>query len=123
LKKLVRDGSRFYLRPLNPQYPMLGPQEGDVFCGVVREKDNAVFLRRYTMKRYLLLLALIAAPTFAAQDTTISDVRILLAQNSVGRCTAACSQELGICQGSCQGNGQCIAACSASHGRCVANCR
>jgi SOS-response transcriptional repressor LexA len=42
-KKLVKDGGRFYLRPLNPQYPMLELQEGDVFCGVVRQKSVRYF--------------------------------------------------------------------------------
>jgi SOS-response transcriptional repressor LexA len=37
-KQLVKDAGRFYLKPLNPRYPMLELQEDDVFCGVVREK-------------------------------------------------------------------------------------
>lgn len=42
-KKLVRDAGRLYLRPLNPQYPMIELREGDVFCGVVREKVTRFF--------------------------------------------------------------------------------
>lgn len=37
-KQLVRDAGKFYLKPLNPSYPMLELKEGDVLCGVVREK-------------------------------------------------------------------------------------
>lgn len=37
-KQLVRDAGKFYLKPLNPAYPLLELKEGDVFCGVVREK-------------------------------------------------------------------------------------
>jgi SOS-response transcriptional repressor LexA len=37
-KQLVRDGGMFLLKPLNPQWPMMQLKEGDVFCGVVREK-------------------------------------------------------------------------------------
>jgi SOS-response transcriptional repressor LexA len=42
-KKLVRDGGKFLLRPLNPQYPMLELEEGDTLCGVVREKVMRFF--------------------------------------------------------------------------------
>jgi len=37
-KQLIRDGDKFILHPLNPQFPNIELQEGDVFCGVVREK-------------------------------------------------------------------------------------
>lgn len=37
-KQLVKDAGRFFLKPLNPRYPMLELQAGDVLCGVVREK-------------------------------------------------------------------------------------
>lgn len=37
-KQLVKDAGKFFLKPLNPRYPMLELKEGDVFCGVVREK-------------------------------------------------------------------------------------
>lgn len=37
-KQLIRDGSRYLLHPLNPQFDNIALQEGDVFCGVVREK-------------------------------------------------------------------------------------
>lgn len=37
-KKLVRDGAIYFLKPLNPQWPMMELKEGDVFCGLVREK-------------------------------------------------------------------------------------
>jgi SOS-response transcriptional repressor LexA len=37
-KQLVKDAGRFYLKPINPRYPMLELREGDVLCGVVREK-------------------------------------------------------------------------------------
>lgn len=37
-KQLVKDAGAFYLKPLNPRYPMLQLQTGDVFCGVVRER-------------------------------------------------------------------------------------
>jgi SOS-response transcriptional repressor LexA len=42
-KKLVKDGGKLYLRPLNPQYPMMELREGDVVCGVVREKNIRFF--------------------------------------------------------------------------------
>lgn len=42
-KKLVRDAGRYYLMPLNPQYPRLELQEGDVFCGVVRAREMRFF--------------------------------------------------------------------------------
>ena len=42
-KKLVRDAGKFYLMPLNPQYPRLELQEGDAFCGVVRSKEMRFF--------------------------------------------------------------------------------
>lgn len=42
-KQLVKDGGRYYLKPLNPQYPMLELREDDVFCGVVREKVERFF--------------------------------------------------------------------------------
>lgn len=37
-KQLVKDAGRYYLKPLNPQYPMLELREDDIFCGVVRER-------------------------------------------------------------------------------------
>jgi SOS-response transcriptional repressor LexA len=37
-KQLVKDAGRFYLKPINPRYPMLELRDGDVICGVVREK-------------------------------------------------------------------------------------
>lgn len=42
-KKLVKDAGQFFLKPLNPQYPTLTLGEGDVFCGVVREKAMRFF--------------------------------------------------------------------------------
>lgn len=42
-KKLVRDGGTFFLRPLNPQYPMLELRHDDYMCGVVREKVMRFF--------------------------------------------------------------------------------
>src|ERR1700733_12507527 len=42
-KKLSRDGGRYYLMPLNPQYPRLDIGEDDVCCGVVREKVTRFF--------------------------------------------------------------------------------
>jgi SOS-response transcriptional repressor LexA len=42
-KQLVKDAGRFYLKPLNPRYPMLELREDDVFCGVVREKVTRFF--------------------------------------------------------------------------------
>lgn len=42
-KQLVKDAGRFYLKPLNPRYPMLELGEGDVFCGVVRERVMRFF--------------------------------------------------------------------------------
>lgn len=42
-KKLVKDGGNYFLKPLNPQYPMLELREDDVFCGVVREKVMRFF--------------------------------------------------------------------------------
>lgn len=37
-KQLVKDAGRYYLKPLNPRYPMLELREDDTFCGVVRER-------------------------------------------------------------------------------------
>lgn len=34
-KQLVRDGGRFYLKPLNPRYPILEMREDAVICGVL----------------------------------------------------------------------------------------
>jgi SOS-response transcriptional repressor LexA len=34
-KQLVRDGGRFYLKPLNPRYPILEMNEDAVICGVL----------------------------------------------------------------------------------------
>lgn len=42
-KQLVRDSGKFWLKPLNPQYPMIELKEGDVLCGVVRDKPNRFF--------------------------------------------------------------------------------
>lgn len=42
-KQLVKDGGKFWLKPLNPQYPMLELKEGDVLCGVVRMKEVRYF--------------------------------------------------------------------------------
>lgn len=42
-KQLVRDNGKYYLKPLNPQYPMIELREGDVLCGVVRDKPNRLF--------------------------------------------------------------------------------
>lgn len=42
-KQLVKDAGKFWLKPLNPQYPMLELREGDVLCGVVRDKPNRFF--------------------------------------------------------------------------------
>lgn len=38
-KQLVRDGGRFYLKPLNPQYPIMPLPDDAIICGVVREKN------------------------------------------------------------------------------------
>lgn len=35
-KQLVKDGSAYYMKPLNPRYPILPLPEDAVFCGVVR---------------------------------------------------------------------------------------
>lgn len=37
-KQLVRDSGVFYLKPINPRYPMLPLPADSVICGVVREK-------------------------------------------------------------------------------------
>lgn len=37
-KQLVKDAGLYYLKPLNPRYPMLELRQEDVFCGVVRER-------------------------------------------------------------------------------------
>lgn len=42
-KQLVKDGGELFLRPLNPQYPMLKLKETDQICGVVREKVMRFF--------------------------------------------------------------------------------
>jgi SOS-response transcriptional repressor LexA len=42
-KQLIKDGERFYLKPLNPQYRTMELQEDDVFCGVVRERVTRFF--------------------------------------------------------------------------------
>lgn len=36
-KQLVRDGSEWYLKPLNPRYPIRPLPKGAIVCGVVRE--------------------------------------------------------------------------------------
>lgn len=36
-KRLVRDGDRFFLQPLNPRYPMMELPKGAAICGVLRE--------------------------------------------------------------------------------------
>src|SRR5574343_903579 len=36
-KQLVQDGSDFYLKPLNPRYPLIPVDTSTCFCGVVRE--------------------------------------------------------------------------------------
>ena len=36
-KQLVQDGGVFYLKPLNPRYPLLPVDANTCFCGVVRE--------------------------------------------------------------------------------------
>lgn len=42
-KQLVRDGGNFYLKPLNPQWPLIPVEEGDVCVGVVRERVTRFF--------------------------------------------------------------------------------
>jgi SOS-response transcriptional repressor LexA len=42
-KQVVRDGGKYFLKPLNPQYQMIELQEHDEFCGVVREKTVRYF--------------------------------------------------------------------------------
>jgi SOS-response transcriptional repressor LexA len=42
-KQLVKDGVRFYLKPLNPQYQVIELHPDDVFCGVVRERVTRFF--------------------------------------------------------------------------------
>jgi SOS-response transcriptional repressor LexA len=42
-KQLVKDSGRFYLKPLNPQYPILPLNKADVICGVVRQKVVTFF--------------------------------------------------------------------------------
>ena len=42
-KKLVRDGDRYFLTPLNPSWPVIEVVETDVFCGLVREKITRFF--------------------------------------------------------------------------------
>lgn len=42
-KQLVKLDGKFWLKPLNPQYPMLEMKEGDVLCGIVREKPIRYF--------------------------------------------------------------------------------
>ena len=42
-KQLVRDGSRYLLKPLNPQYQILELGARDEICGVVREKTVRYF--------------------------------------------------------------------------------
>jgi SOS-response transcriptional repressor LexA len=37
-KQLVKDAGRYFLKPLNPRYPMLELNQEDAFCGVVRER-------------------------------------------------------------------------------------
>lgn len=36
-KRLVKDGGRLYLKPLNPSYPAIGVDENTAFCGVVTD--------------------------------------------------------------------------------------
>lgn len=42
-KQLVKDAGRYYLKPLNPRYPMIELQEDDVFCGAIRERVMRFF--------------------------------------------------------------------------------
>jgi len=42
-KQLVKDGGRFYLKPLNPHYQVIELHPDDVFCGVVRERVTRFF--------------------------------------------------------------------------------
>jgi SOS-response transcriptional repressor LexA len=37
-KQMVKDAGRYYLKPLNPRYPMLELRDDDVLCGLVRER-------------------------------------------------------------------------------------
>lgn len=41
-KQLVSDGGRFYLKPLNPRYPILELKDDAVFCGVVKRVEMDV---------------------------------------------------------------------------------
>lgn len=38
-KQLVRDGAQWYLKPLNPRYPILAMEEDAVICGVVKRVE------------------------------------------------------------------------------------
>ena len=35
-KQLIKDGGQFYLKPLNPRYPIMEMRQDAVFCGVVK---------------------------------------------------------------------------------------
>lgn len=41
-KQLIQDGSKLYLKPLNPRYPILELHDDDVFCGVVKRVEMDV---------------------------------------------------------------------------------
>lgn len=73
------------------------------------------------MKRCTLLfvvLSLLAFAVFAEEPKR----PMVLARNDPGVCINDCSNEHGICVGSCAGNGACISNCSSAYSRCVARC-
>jgi SOS-response transcriptional repressor LexA len=39
-KQLVQDSGEWYLKPLNPRYPIRALPVGATFCGVVREANR-----------------------------------------------------------------------------------
>lgn len=39
LKKLVKDGPRYYLKPLNPAYPMIEVDDRFIICGVAKKVE------------------------------------------------------------------------------------
>lgn len=41
-KQLVQDGATYYLKPLNPRYPILKLEESAVICGVVKRVEMDV---------------------------------------------------------------------------------
>ncbi len=41
-KQFIQDGSRRYLKPLNPRYPIMEMTEDAVFCGVVKKMEMDV---------------------------------------------------------------------------------